>query len=189
MTYRFAILHRLFLGCLLSGLGASLFASCNEPTPERTPVPVSEDSTFLTGTFFLVRHAENFPGYDSTLTADGQCEAGALSRLLRDSAVDKIYFTHFKRAIATADSLRAALHTDTVFFTADSSGESLLYELTRHGDWGKRILVIGHRPALLPILRSFKAKPPVDSVPESVYDEMFTVYKKKDTVTCKVQRF
>ncbi|HEY0274333.1 MAG TPA: hypothetical protein VGC22_14165, partial [Chitinophaga sp.] len=83
----------------------------------------------------------------------------------------------------------AALRTDTVFFNADSSGESLLYELTRHNDWGKRILVIGHRPALLPMLRSLKAQPPVDSVPENTYDLLFTVYKKRDTVLCTVQQF
>lgn len=38
---------------------------------ERVQVPVTEDSTFLTGTFFVVRHAEKNPGADSTLTAAG----------------------------------------------------------------------------------------------------------------------
>ncbi|PUZ30259.1 Histidine phosphatase superfamily (branch 1) [Chitinophaga costaii] len=183
------ILHRITLGSLIAGGLFVLPASCQEPVAERQPIPVSEDSTFLTGTFFLVRHGESFPGYDTTLTPDGQCQAGALARLLRDSAIDKIYFTHFKRAIDTADSLRLALRTDTVFYNADSSGESLLYELTRHNDWGKRILVIGHRPALLPILRSLKATPPVDSVPENAYDELFTVYKKGNTVSCNVKIF
>lgn len=177
-------MYRLLPICLFA-----LLVACQETAPPREAVPVAEDSTFLTGTFFVVRHAANYPGFDSTLTPEGQCQAGALARLLRDSAIDKIYFTHFKRSIATADSLRAALHTDTVFFNADSSGESLLYELTRHGDWGKRVLVIGHRPALLPMLRSFKAKPPVDSVPENVYDELFTVYKKQDTVLCTVKTY
>ncbi|CAL1516975.1 histidine phosphatase family protein [Chitinophaga sp. MM2321] len=154
-----------------------LFAACKPRPREHQQVAVSEDTTFLTGTFYLVRHAERNPGPDSTLTAAGMRRAGALYQLLKDSGLNKIYLTHYTRSIQTADSLRLRLHLDTCFYRADTSGESLIYEITRHGDWGKRILVIGHSNTLAPIMRSLRAKPPVNPVGEDEYDRLFIIRK------------
>ncbi|MCW3463722.1 histidine phosphatase family protein [Chitinophaga nivalis] len=162
-----------------------LLAGCQPKPPARIPVPVAEDSTFLTGTFFLVRHAENNPGPDSTLTLAGQQRAGALYHLLKDSAIAKIYTTRYIRSIQTADSLRIRLHLDTCIYQADTTGESLLYEMIRRGDWGKRILVVGHSNTLVPIMHSLRATPHADTIGEREYDRLFIVYKTKAASTVK----
>jgi phosphohistidine phosphatase SixA len=161
-----------------------LAAACRQ-APEKQPTPVTEDSTFLTGTFFLVRHAEKNPGPDSTLTAAGHERARRLQALLQDSGLQKIYFTPFKRTVQTADPLVTALHLDTVFYRPDTTGESLIYEITRHGDWGKRLLIIGHSNTLLPMLHALKANPRLDSIGAQDYGNVFVVYKRSDKVTVK----
>ncbi|MET3876647.1 histidine phosphatase family protein [Chitinophaga sp. OAE865] len=161
------------------------FAACKPKRPVRQPVPVSEDTTFLTGTFYVIRHAERNPGPDSTLTVAGQERAGALYRLLKDSGLNKIYFTPYKRTIATADSMRIRLHLDTCFYAADTSGESFIYQVTRHGDWGKRLLVIGHSNTVVPILRSLKANPHMDIIGENEYDRLFIVRKTREGTELK----
>lgn len=164
---------------LMTGAGiVMLMAACGQPKqPARAQVPVSEDSTFLTGTIFLVRHAEKFPGADSTLTPEGRERAGSLYRLLKDSAIHRIYSTSYRRSIETGDSLRILGKIDTATYRPDSTGESLLYEISRHGDWGKRILVIAHSNTMIPILKSFNARPRMDSIADNDYSNLFIVYK------------
>lgn len=166
-------------------LSLLLFVACKPKSPARQPVLVSEDTTFLTGTFYIIRHAERNPGPDSTLTIAGQERAGALYRLLKDSGLNKIYITPYKRSLATADSLRIRLHIDTCSYAADTSGESFIYQVTRHEDWGKRILVVGHSNTIIPILHSLRAKPHTDSIGEKEYDRMFIVRKNKEGTTLK----
>jgi phosphohistidine phosphatase SixA len=157
--------------------------ACEQPLPQKQPV--IEDSTFLTGTFYLVRHAEQLPGQNEGLTDSGYHRAGALYRLLKDSGIQKIYITRYLRSIQTSDSLRQYLRLDTVSYVADSTGEGLLYEITRQDDWGKRLLVIGHSNTLIPIMHSLKAKPKVDSIGHNDYDNLFIVRKYRDSVRCK----
>lgn len=166
-------------GKLMTGAGiVMLIAACGQPKqPERAQVPVSEDSTFLTGTIFLVRHAEKFPGADSTLTPEGRERAGSLYRLLKDSAIHRIYSTSYRRSIETGDSLRILGKIDTATYRPDSTGESLLYEISRRGDWGKRILVIAHSNTMIPILKSFNTRPRMDSIADNDYSNLFIVYK------------
>lgn len=157
---------------------AGVMAACGQSKkPERVVTPVAEDSTFLTGTFFLVRHAEKNPGRDSTLTEEGRLRAGKLYRLLKDSSISRIYSTPFKRTVQTGDSLRILGGVDTAFYQPDSTGESLLYEISRRGDWGKRILVIGHSNTLIPLLKSFNTKPKMDSIADKDYGNLFIIRK------------
>lgn len=161
--------------------GASLawmLTACGD-AGQRATVQVSEDSTFLTGTIYLVRHAEKYPGRDSTLTPAGRNRAGALYRLLKDSSISKIYCTHFKRSVQTGDSLRISGRIDTAFYKPDSTGESLLYEISRRGDWGKHILVIAHSNTMIPILKSLNAKTRMDSIAETDYGNLFIVHKTR----------
>ena len=158
--------------------------ACEQPLPVKEPIPLTEDSTFLTGIFFLVRHAEQISGHDSSLTAEGFQRAGDLYRFLKDSGIQKIYVPSFQINITTADSMREYLHLDTATYKTDSSGEGLIYEITRRDDWGKRLLIIGHGYALVPVMKSLKAKPPVDSIG---YTDLFVVRKNRDSV--KVKKF
>lgn len=167
-----------------------LLAACGQrKQAARVTVPVTEDSTFLTGTFFLVRHAEKNPGADSTLTEAGRQRAGKLYRLLKDSAITRIYSTKYKRTMQTGDSLRLQGRVDTVLYQPDSTGESLLYEISRHGDWGKRILVIGHSNTLIPILKSLNVKPRIDSIADKDYGNLFIVYKTRNASRYVQQRY
>ncbi|QHS62804.1 histidine phosphatase family protein [Chitinophaga agri] len=159
--------------------------ACEQPPPARQPVPVAEDSTFLTGTFYLVRHAEQVPGIDSGLTATGRQQAGALYRELQDSGIQKVYFARYLSSMQTTDSICQYLTLDTASYVADSSGENLLYEITRHNDWGKKLLVVGNSRTLIPIMHALKAKPKLDSIGGNDYGSLFVVRKHKDSVRCK----
>ncbi len=165
-----------------------ILAACKPKAPERVPVPLTEDTTFLTGTIYLVRHAEQHPGEDSDLTKEGHARAGALYHMLKDSGLNKIYITRFKRSLQTADSLRLYKHIDTCYYMADTTGESLIYEISRHQDWGKRLLVVGHSNTLIPIMRSLRARPPVDSIGATEYDRLFIIRKYRDSVSLRQLR-
>lgn len=162
-----------------------LLMACKPKPPLRQPVKVLEDTTFLTGTFFLVRHAEKNPGPDSTLTPEGQKRAGLLYQALKDEHLNKIYLTHYIRSIQTADSLRLKLNLDTCFYKADTTGESLIYEITRRGDWGKRILIIGHSNTLVPLMHSLRAKPHMAAIREDEFNWLFTIKKTSAGSTLK----
>ncbi|WP_343702639.1 histidine phosphatase family protein [Chitinophaga sp.] len=167
-----------------------LLAACGQRQQAlREQVPVTEDTTFLTGTLFLVRHAEKNPGADSTLTAAGMQRAGKLYRLLKDSSISKIYSTKYKRTMQTGDSLRIRFGIDTVLYQPDSTGESLLYEISRRGDWGKRILVIGHSNTLIPLLKSLDVNPRMDSIADKDYGNLFIVYKTRKGSKLVKQRY
>lgn len=167
-----------------------ILAACGQKKKvARVPVPVAEDSTFLTGTFFLVRHAEKNPGVDSTLTPAGMKRAGKLYRLLKDSAITRIYSTPFKRTMQTGDTLRLKSNIDTVLYAADSTGESLLYAISRHSDWGKRILIIGHSNTLIPIMKSLNVKPRIDSIADKDFGNLFIVSKTKSGNSYVRQRY
>jgi hypothetical protein len=153
--------------------------ACEQPLPVKEPIPLTEDSTFLTGTFFLARHAEQT---DTCLMDDGFQRSGDLYRFLKDSGIQKIYFTPYEGIRDTPDSLREYMQLDTATYKADSTGEGLIYEITRRDDWGKRLLIIGDGYAIVPLLKSLKAKPPADSVS---YSDLFIVRKFRDSVKTK----
>jgi hypothetical protein len=148
---------RLVLASLLCCL------ACQQPLPERDTTPVREDSTFLTGTFYLARHV------DTTL----------LYHYLKDSDINKIY-------IPTNDSITISLKIDTVHYEADFTGEGLIYELIKHEDWGKHVLIVGQNYSLMPAVHSLKAKTDIDEIKDN---ELLVVRKFKDSVTCKVQKY
>lgn len=162
---------------MITGVSLILaLAGCVQPNGKGT-VMVTEDSTFLTGTIYLVRHAERYPGEDPMLTPAGRNRAGALYRLFKDSSISRIYCTPFKRSVQTGDSLRILQKIDTAFYQPDLTGESLLYEISRRGDWGKHILVIAHSNTMIPILQSLNAKTRMDSIAETDYGNIFIVHK------------
>ncbi len=78
---------------------------------------------------------------------------------------------------------------DTVMYQPDSTGESLLYEISRRGDWGKRILVIGHSNTLLPLIHSLNAKPDIDSISEKDYGNLFIIHKSRSGSRYQRKRF
>ncbi|MBV7531253.1 histidine phosphatase family protein [Chitinophaga sp. sic0106] len=163
--------------------------ACKPKPAVRQPVPVSEDTTFLTGTFYVVRHAERYEGPDSTLTPAGFERAGCLYRLLKDSALNKIYVTPYRRSRQTADSLRLHLNLDTAVYKPDTTGESVIYTLTRHDDWGKHIVIVAHANTMLPIVKALGGKPAVDSIRDNEFDRVFVIRKLKGGTKVKSFRY
>lgn len=157
----------------------AILAGCGpvKQKEQRVQVPVTEDSTFLTGTFFVVRHAEKNPGADSTLTQEGHKRAGKLYQILKDSGITRIYSTPYKRTRQTGDSLRILGKINITLYKPDTTGESLIYEISRNNDWGKKILVIGHSNTLIPILKSLNTFPK-DTVGEKDFNFLFIVQRK-----------
>lgn len=166
-----------------------LIYGCQPVPGGRETVPLVEDTTFLTGTLFLVRHAEKYPGRDSTLTPEGLLRAGRLYQLLKDSGIQKIYTTPYRRTVQTADTLRLRLGLDTAYYRADTTGESLIYEISRRDDWGKRILVVGHSNTLLPILHALRAKVSIDSIGDQQFGYLFIVHKGRKMTTVQVSHY
>ncbi|GEP93778.1 SixA phosphatase family protein [Chitinophaga cymbidii] len=164
-------------GKMITGVSLVLLLAACGNMGQRARVQVSEDSTFLTGTIYLVRHAEKDKGEDPSLTAAGRKRAGALYRLLKDSSISRIYCTPYKRSVQTGDSLRILNRIDTAFYKPDATGESLIYEISRRGDWGKHILVIAHSNTMLPILKSLNARTRMDSIADTDYGNIFIVHK------------
>jgi hypothetical protein len=152
--------------------------ACEEPAPVKQPIPLTEDSTFLTGTFFVVRQA----AYDSCAPEADQKRASELYRYLKDSAIQRIYINNLVQTALVTDSLREYLHIDTVSYKADSTGEGLIYEIIRRDDWGKNLLVVGKETKMLPVVRSLKAKAPADSIG---YSDLLVIRKFRDSVKSK----
>lgn len=139
--------------------------------------------------FFVVRHAERYPGFDGALTWAGKTRAGDLMRLLQDSGISKIYVTPYVRTAQTADSLRIKLKLDTVQYTPDSTGDNLLRQINQHHDYGTNILIVGHGNTVPHILRKLGANYPGDNLPDTVYDKIFEVINNHGKVTMKTMQY
>lgn len=144
---------------------AVLSTSCkNHRNPDKT---VSK--------FFVIRHAERYPGFEGELTWYGRLRAGDLMRLLKDSGINRIYVTPFLRTWQTADSLARLSKMDTVHYLADSTGADLIRALRSHKDFGRTILVIGHGNTVPALLRQLGVSYPARVLPDSVCNLMFEI--------------
>ncbi len=157
--------------------GCFLAACVNHRDPRKT---VSK--------FFVVRHAERYPGFEGHLTWYGRLRAGELMRRLKDSGVTRIYVTPFSRTLETADSLRLLQKIDTVRYLADSSGADLMRCLAAHKDFGRTVLIVGHSYALPAILRQLGVSdpPPVEDI---VYDRLYLVINDHGHATLHPMRY
>ncbi|MGH2644402.1 MAG: histidine phosphatase family protein [Chitinophagaceae bacterium] len=135
--------------------------------------------------FFVIKHAERYPGFDGHLTWYGRERAGDLMRLLKDSGIQKIYVTPYSRTLETADSLRLLQRIDTVVYLKDSTGESLITCLKEHLDYGKNILIVGHDNTVPGILRKLGASYSENKLPDSIFNQMFEVINDHGKVSMK----
>ena len=125
--------------------------------------------------FFVVRHAERYPGFEGSLTWYGRQRAGDLMRLLEDSSIRRIYVSPFARTLQTADSLRLLQHIDTVYYTADTSAKALLSAIEAHADYGKNSLIVGDAEMIPAILQKLGVHYDASDIPDSVYNLLFEV--------------
>lgn len=106
--------------------------------------------------YFVVMHAERYPGFNGHLTWYGRIRAGALAGLLADSGVRRIYVTPYSRTLETADSLRLAdiaRPIDTAVYLLDTTGAELQAAITANGDYGRTLLIVGEGFAIPGILK------------------------------------
>lgn len=125
--------------------------------------------------YFVIKHAERYPGFEGSLTWYGRLRAGDLMRLLKDSGIQQIYVTPFIRTFQTADSLRLQRRIDTVRYLLDTTGNDLLRRLQSHKVYGKNILIVGHGNTVPAILRRLGAHYPGNEIPDSVFNLLFEI--------------
>lgn len=135
-------------------------------------------------TFILVRHAEK--GDDGTkdpdLTEKGVTRAESLAELLKETNVDAIYSTAFKRTNNTAAPLSRAKSLPVQGYEA-FKGEEIDKMLKRHA--GGTVTVVGHSNNIPWIANYLTGKETYQSFEDSDYDNVFivTVFEKGKTAT------
>lgn len=124
--------------------------------------------------FFVVSHAESYPGFNGHLSWYGRERAGALEKLLSDSGITRIYVTPYSRTLETADSLRLLKKIDTAVYLLDTTGENLTEALKAHEDYGRTVLIVAHPYAVPGVLKSLGVRdqplPGADAGPDELYD-------------------
>jgi phosphohistidine phosphatase SixA len=124
--------------------------------------------------FFVVPHAESYPGFNGHLSWYGRERAGALGKLLSDSGVARIYVTPYSRTLETADSLRLLKQIDTAVYLLDTSGQELVSAIKANQDYGRTLLVVGHPFAVPGILESLGVSgdkvSAADTLPNMLYE-------------------
>lgn len=156
----------------------SIVACTNHSNPDKTR-----------STFYVVRHAERYPGFNGHLIWYGRLRAGDLMRFLKDSGIQKVYVTPFSRTFETADSLISLQKIDTVMYIADTTGASLIKNLKANKDYGKKILIVGHSNTVPAILRKLGASYPADKLPAGVFNLMFEVVNDHGKVKMKTLHY
>lgn len=152
----------IFFGLMVFSL-SSIFTSCKN----------HKDPNKAFSKFFIVRHAERYPGFNGHLTWYGRLRAGDLMRKLKDSGIQKIYLTPYSRTVETADSLIALQKTDTCVYLLDTAATGLMQQLKSNKDFGKTILIIGHSNTIPDIIRKLGGEYAANTLPDSIFNEIF----------------
>ncbi len=139
--------------------------------------------------FYIVRHAEKDTGSNPAISKKGMIRAGDLYRELKDKKIDVIFISQYRRTGMTADSLRIYKNIDTVYYTADTTGESLFKKINSFGK-AKNILIIGHSNTLPAIIRKAGVKNfMLKQIPDDEYDNLFIVKQKNGRAVLKSKKF
>lgn len=147
------------------------------------------DPLKTTSRFFVVPHAESYPGFNGHLSWYGRERAGALEKLLSDSGVTRIYVTPYSRTLETADSLRLRHQIDTAVYLLDSTGEDLTAAIKANRDYGRTLLIVGHRFAIAGILESLGVRDQPLSGPDQRPDLVYELNNDHGKVRMQRIRF
>ena len=146
----------------------------------------SEDQLVM----YVVRHAEKDTGNNPLLSAKGKERAGALHRVLQNSAVDLILVSQFKRTGMTGDSVRLYRNIETRSYKADATGADLFNLIAALKGKYKHILVIGHSNTVPVIVRRAGAIDyTVPALPDHTYDHLFTISLENGKIQWKLEKF
>ncbi len=133
--------------------------------------PAAEGSS----TFILVRHAEKEKsGDDPELSMEGKQRAKELSILLRETQIDAIYSTPFKRTRQTMLPLADLKNLPVKEYSASMPYAQFADKLSSEHP-GKVILIAGHSNTIPEILKVLSKGSFNISIDESEYDNLFIV--------------
>ena len=120
----------------------------------------------------IVRHAEKASeqGDDPPLSEAGRARAEALSRMLRDSGINAIFTTEFKRTKETAALTAIALKVTPTIVPAKEI-ETLANKLR---ELDGNALVVAHGNTIPDLIKALGIYVPIN-IPESDYDHFFFV--------------
>lgn len=163
---------------LIACLAFLLFSCTNHTDPLKTR-----------SKFFVVRHAERYPGFNGHLTWYGRQRAAELAALLKDSGVSRIYVTPYSRTLETADSLRFARNIDTAVYLLDSTGADLVTRLKARGDYGRTVLIVGHSSSIGGILHGLGVKDALPGTPDTLSNLIYEVINNHGKVDVRSFRF
>ena len=124
---------------------------------------------------FLVRHAEKATSDpsnpDPELTSAGVIRANALKNRLASANIKAIYSTCFKRTIATAKPLADHLGLPINIY---HQHPALVAKIkAEHGT--QTVLIVGHSNTVPLMVQAFGADPPIPSISEDDFDNLFIV--------------
>ena len=138
------------------------------------PAAASAQSTVVV----VVRHAETAGGMggDPALSEAGTARAQALVDLLKNANVAAIYATQYQRTRLTAAPLADALHLSVNTIQASNPMQAhvdaIAAKVKEHA--GKTVLVVGHSNTVPMIVKALGG-PDIGSIPETEYDNLFTI--------------
>jgi broad specificity phosphatase PhoE len=134
-------------------------------------VGLALSSSFSQSTVFIVRHAEKIDdSKDAELSEAGRARAEVLANMLRDSKIDAIYTTKFKRTQQTAAPLAKALGLTVA--TLPAANQAALVAKLRASTANS--LVVGHGNTIPEIIKALGISEPVN-IFETDYDNLFLV--------------
>jgi phosphohistidine phosphatase SixA len=130
--------------------------------------------------FFVVRHAERADdgmssqaGADPELSEAGHARARRLAEMLRDTGIQQIFTTEYRRTRQTGEPLAETLKLQPVVVTAKGS-DTLIERL--HAAKGAS-LVIGHSNTMPEILKGLGVSAPI-TLGEQDYGDLFVVVRR-----------
>ena len=143
-----------------------------------------------TTTIFLVRHAEKETtdpaDKDPDLTAAGIQRAQDLNQYLQHTPVDAFFSTPYKRTQRTLMYL--AKDRPLQFYDAHDF-EGLRARVLADFK-GKTVVIVGHSNTLLPIVKAFGARSPLQQIGEDQYDTVFKLQiSRRGKATVQALRF
>jgi 2,3-bisphosphoglycerate-dependent phosphoglycerate mutase len=150
----------------------------------------AQNSAIKNQIFYIVRHAEKYTGTNPAISIKGMKRAGDLYRVLKNKKIDLIMISQYRRTGMTGDSLRIYKNIDTVYYTADTTGESIFKKINPFAGKAKNILIIGHSNTLPAIIRKAGVKDfMLKEIPDYEYDNLFIVKRQKGRAVLKSKKY
>lgn len=140
---------------------------------------------------WIVRHAEKDTGNaidkDPDLSEKGKIRAEALMKELRGKGIDSIFSTPYKRTKFTAFPL--ADRIGLVINTYDPAKPELLVQRIRKYSDGKKVLIVGHSNTILPLIKAFGGKAPIEEIKDEEYSYLFTLLVKANKTDVEISKY